>query len=331
MTSKLPGICFIGCGKIAENHATTLRKLYKEIPLFFFDLDYKRALELRTKTNGISAMPSLQHTFDSDDIDIIFITTPHAYHAEIAGEAANHGKHIIIEKPVTRNLNELRKVISAVERNQVRCTVAENYFYKSMITKIKKLIDEEYIGKPLFIEINKYNKDKISGWRADKDLMGGGALLEGGVHWINLLVSLSGSAPKSVIASKPNIEYDTNVPFEDSINLMVKFDNGMCGSLFHSWRIPNRFKGLSLSKIYGTDGVITFESNGLFISAAGKKKKKYFADIFDFLGYKKMLSSFVDRFISGRPWEPDLNRIETELRLVKAAYNSLKTNKFEDI
>ncbi|MCL2155771.1 MAG: Gfo/Idh/MocA family oxidoreductase [Leptospirales bacterium] len=331
MDSKLPGICFIGCGKIAEKHSKILRNLYKKIPLYFFDLDYKRALDLKSKTKGMGALPSLQHAFDSDDVDIIFITTPHAYHSEIACEAANNGKHIIIEKPVTRTLKELKNIIFAVEKNQVRCTVAENYFYKSFTNKIKNLIEEEYIGQPLFIEINKYNKDKITGWRTDKELMGGGALLEGGVHWINFLVSLSGSEPKSVIALKPNIEYETNIPFEDSLNLMVKFNNGICAKLFHSWRIPNRFKGLSLSKIYGTDGVITFESNGLFISAFGKKKKKYFADISDFLGYKKMLSSFVDNFVRDKPWEPNLDRIETELKLVHAAYKSLKSNRFEDV
>ncbi|MCL1864633.1 MAG: Gfo/Idh/MocA family oxidoreductase [Spirochaetes bacterium] len=331
MTSKLPGICFVGCGKIAENHSKLLRKLYKGLPLYSYDKDYKKALEFKSKISGISAIPSLQHAFDNTDVDIIFITTPHAYHAEIASEAARHGKHIIIEKPVTRNLNELNKITLAVEKSKVRCAVAENYYFKSMVTKIKKLIEEDYIGKPLFIEINKSNKDKITGWRADKELMGGGALLEGGVHWINLLVSLSGSEPKSVIALKPNIEYETNIPFEDSLNLMVKFNNGISGKLFHSWRIPNRFKGMSLSKIYGTDGVITFESNGLFISAYGKKKKKFFADTSDFLGYKKMLSSFVDNFIKGKPWEPDLNRIEMELKLVHAAYKSLKSNRFEEI
>ena len=331
MTTKLPGICFIGCGKIADNHSKLLKKLYHTIPLFFYDKDYMRALDLKSKYKGIGALPSLQHAFDNADIDIIFITTPHAYHAEIASDAARFGKNIIIEKPVARNMLELKKITSAVEKTQVRCAVAENYYFKSMVKKIKQLIEDDYIGKPLFIEINKSNKDAITGWRTDKELMGGGALLEGGVHWINLLVSLSGSEPKSVIASKPDIEYETNIPFEDSLSLLVKFNNGMSGKLFHSWIIPNRFKGMSLSKIYGTDGVITFESNGLFISAYGKKKKKYFADISDFLGYKKMLSSFVENFLKGKPWEPDMNRIETEFKLVSAAYKSLKSNKFEEI
>ncbi|HNX24515.1 MAG TPA: Gfo/Idh/MocA family oxidoreductase [Spirochaetota bacterium] len=331
MTSKLPGICFVGCGKIAQSHAKILKSLYSGIPLFFYDKDKTKSLEFKSKFNGISSFPDISHAFDNKDVNIIFITTPHAFHSEIACEAAKHGKDIIIEKPITRNLNELKKIISAADKYKVRCTVAENYLYKSFIYKIRDAIARGYIGKPLFIEVNKSNRDTISGWRTDPELMGGGALLEGGVHWVNLLVSLADSKAQSVIAVKPEIKYDTNIPFEDSMNLMVKFENGINGKLFHSWRIPNRFKGIGLSKIYGTDGVITFESNGLFTSVYGIRKKKYLADFTDFLGYKKMLKSFVDDYCNGKPWEPGLDRISMELKLVESAYRSIKSCKFEQI
>jgi predicted dehydrogenase len=331
MTLKLPGICFVGCGKIAESHSKILKSLYKDIPLFFFDKDKTKSLEFKSKFNGVNSFPDIQHAFDNKDVNIIFITTPHAFHSEIACEAARYGKDIIIEKPVTRNLTELKKIITAVEKYKVRCTVAENYLYKSFIYKIRDAINNGYIGKPLFIEVNKYNRDKISGWRTDPELMGGGALLEGGVHWVNLLVSLADSKPKSVIAVKPEVLYSTNIPFEDSMNLMVKFENGVNGKLFHSWRIPNRFKGIGLSKIYGTEGVITFESNGLFTSVRGIKNKKYFADFTDFLGYKKMLKSFVEDYSSGKQWNPGLDRIAMELKLVDSAYRSLKSSRFEQI
>ena len=329
MTSKLPGICFIGCGKIAQSHAKILKNLYRDIPLFFYDKDKAKSLEFKSKFNGINSFHDIAHALDNRDVNIVFITTPHAFHSEIACEAARYGKDIIIEKPVARNLIELKKIISAVNKYKVRCTVAENYLYKSFIYKIRDSINKGFIGIPLFIEINKYNRDKISGWRTDPELMGGGALLEGGVHWVNLLVSLADSKPQSVIALKPEISYPTNIPFEDSMNLMIKFENGVNGKLFHSWRIPNRFKGIGLSKIYGTEGVITFESNGLYTSVYGIKKKKYFADLRDFLGYKKMLKSFVDNYREGKPWEPDIERIALEFKLVDSAYKSLKSNKFE--
>ncbi len=331
MNQKLPGICFIGCGKIAHVHAANLRKIYKGIQLSFYDTSRQKSLDLKSKFNGINAFPELAHALDSKSVDIVFITTPHAFHADVAVEAARCGKHLIIEKPVARNMNELKRIQAAVARYGVRCTVAENYMYKKFITRISESVQKGLIGRPLFVEINKYNRDAVSGWRTDAELMGGGALLEGGVHWVNLLVSIGGSNPVSVIAQKPQVDYPTNIPFEDSIMLMVNFENGMVGKLFHSWRIPNRFKGVGLSKVYGSEGVITFESNGMFTSVYGKKKKFYLTDFGDFLGYKKMSRAFVEDFCSGRPWNPGLERIAMEFRLIDAAYRSLKTGKLERI
>lgn len=331
MSKKVPGICFAGCGLIASRHAKNIRKAYKNISLSFVDTDYNKAVALKTEFNGTRAFPDIEHALDCPDFDILFITTPHAYHADIACAAAKKGKHLIIEKPVSRNLAEFKKISAAVKKYNVRCTVAENYMYKGFVKKITDNINNGSIGKPLIIEINKHNRDTITGWRTDPDLMGGGALLEGGVHWVNLLVSLAQSDPVSVIAFKPEVEYSTNVPFEDTIVLTVKFKNGTVGKLLHSWRIPNRFKGISLSKIYGTDGVITFESNGLFTSVSGLKKKKYLLNPGDFLGFKGMLKAFIDDYIEDRPWSPGLERIGMELRLVEAAYRSLKSGQLEKI
>ncbi len=321
----------MGCGRIAESHAKHLRKLYGNIPLFFQDSDISKALALKTQFRGENAFPELEHALDNEKVQIVFITTPHAFHADIACAAAKKKKDIILEKPIARNLNEIKKITDAVAKYKVRCTVAENYMFKSFVPKIIRSIKNGDIGKPLSLEINKSNRDSISGWRANLNLMGGGALLEGGVHWINLLVSLADSDPLSVIAVKPEVEYETNIPFEDSLTLLVKFKNGMTGKLFHSWRIPNRFKGVGLSKIYGSEGVITFESNGLFSSVYGKKKKTFFPDFTDFLGYRKMLRSFVEDYINGKPWTPSLERIIMEFRIVDAAYRSLKSGQFEKI
>lgn len=331
MSTNLPGICFVGCGRIAESHAKQLRKLYGNINLFFQDSDIAKALALKTQFRGENAFPELEHVLDSEKVDIVFITTPHAFHADIACAAAKKKKDIILEKPIARNLNEIKKITDAVAKYKVRCTVAENYMFKSFVPKIINSVKNGDIGKPLSLEINKYNRDSISGWRANLNLMGGGALLEGGVHWVNLLVSLADSDPVSVIAVKPEVEYETNIPFEDSLTVLVKFKNGMTGKLFHSWRVPNRFKGVGLSKIYGSEGVITFESNGLFSSVYGKKKKTFFPDFTDFLGYRTMLKSFVEDYINGKPWTPSLERIILEFRIVDAAYRSLKSGQFEKI
>ncbi|MCP4138057.1 MAG: Gfo/Idh/MocA family oxidoreductase [bacterium] len=331
MTRELPKICFFGCGDIAGRHAKILKGLYSKIELSFASRDQQKSDEYRQKYKGVNSFGSYAEAAASDTYDIAFITTPHAYHWEIAVEAANNKKDIIIEKPITRNSTELKKILTAVGKNGVRCTVAENYMYKPFIRKVRDYISRGHIGDPLFIEVNKTNRDTTTGWRTDAELMGGGALLEGGVHWVNLLVSLAGSDPEGVIAFKPAVEYDTTVPFEDTLTMQVQFSNGSWGKLLHSWRIPNSLKGIGKSKIYGTEGVISFESNGLFVSCKGKKRGFYITNLFDFLGFKAMHRSLVENYIADKPWDFTTERIAMELKLIESAYKSLKTKKIEKI
>lgn len=331
MKKPLPRICFIGCGLIAERHARILKKLYPDIEISFASRDSEKSGEFALRLKGKHSFTGYEKALKSDLFDIAFITTPHAFHSGLAVFAADNGKHIIIEKPVTRTLKELSLIEKSVARNKVRCAVAENYYFKPYIKKVRGYIESGLIGDVLIIELNKTNRDKISGWRMDARMMGGGALLEGGVHWINALVSLAGALPAGVIAMKPDIEYPTAIPFEDSLILNVKFDNGIAGKLLHSWRIPNPLKGMALSKIYGTEGVITFESNGLFAAVYGRKKRFSFINPADFLGFRAMHKSFINSYMNDLPWEPSLERIKTEMKVIDSAYRSLKTKKIEKI
>jgi UDP-N-acetylglucosamine 3-dehydrogenase len=331
INKNLPRICFIGCGDIAFKHAKMLKKLYPALTLCFASRNKQKAKEYADKLGSSIYFGSYKEALASDAFDIAFITTPHAFHSGLAVIAANNHKDIIIEKPATRNMSEFLKIEKAVKKNKVRCAVAENYYFKPFIKKLRKYINDGLIGDVLFIELTKTGSSEKSGWRLDKAMMGGGALLEGGVHWINALVSLADSIPVEVAAFKPAVKYKTSIPFEDSISVNVLFKNGIVGKLLHSWRIINPAKGMSLSKIYGTDGVITFESNGLFFSVHGKKIKIRFVYPSDLLGFKAMHKSFIENYINNVPWEPSLERIKLELKLIESAYKSIKTKKTEKI
>jgi UDP-N-acetylglucosamine 3-dehydrogenase len=331
MDRVLPRICFVGCGEMALRHARTLRKLYPSIRLSFASRDPAKARATAQAVNGTGFFGSYEEAAESPESDVAFVTTPPALHAELAVLFAEKYKHLIIEKPVTRNLGELDTLQEAVERTLIRCTVAENYYYKPAIRKIRGHIEAGLIGDVLFVELAKTNRERKTGWRTDRELMGGGALLEGGVHWLNALTSLAGGVPTEVTAFRPGVSYETNVPGEDSLLVVARYSNGVVGKLLHSWRVPNRFRGLGISKIYGTEGVITFESNGLFFSVFGRKKKKGLVSPLAFLGFRPMLRAFVEDYGHGRQWEPSLQRIRQDMQMVHAAYRSLASGRAEEI
>ncbi len=331
MAGPYPRICFFGCGEMAGRHSRTLRSLFPGIPLLFASRDLAKARKYAEKYGGIGAFGSYEEGIREGGFDISFLTTPPAVHAELARLSAEEGKDLIIEKPVTRTLDELAEVRTSVEKSGVRCTVAENYFFKPIIPAVRGFIEEGRIGEVLFIELTKAAREEKTGWRLDEGLMGGGALLEGGVHWLNALTSLSGGAPTDVLAVKPGVCYSTDIPFEDSLLVVVRYSNGAVGRLLHSWRIPTRFFGLGLSKVWGTEGTITLESNGLFCSVNGNRRKRKFMNPREFLGFRPMHRSLIQNWMDGRPWQPTLERIRQDLEVVHAAYRSLATERFEKV
>ena len=218
----MKNICIVGCGTMGKLHA---KNLSGSSNLSFHSRSKSSAEKLYKKFDGKQIFTQFEDVLQSPAIDAVIITSPPEFHKEQLIQSLQAGKSVLVEKPMCISEVELAEIGKVVgERNDALLMIAENYYYKPFIKRIREHIDKELIGNPLFIELNKTNRDNISGWRTDAEMMGGGALLEGGVHWINALVSLAGAYPVETIALKPEVQYPTNIPFEDSIMLCAKFE-----------------------------------------------------------------------------------------------------------
>jgi predicted dehydrogenase len=158
--------------------------------------------------------------------------------------------------------------------------------------------------------------------------MGGGALLEGGVHWVNLLRNIGGPVLE-VLAAQPTVDYQRAAPVEDNLQILVRFQDGAIGKLLHSWRTRNRIGGLSSSRIHGTDGNIIFESNGLWALVVGRRKRLRIPGLLDIMGYRRMLRAFARCVREGSKPEMSLAVARDDMEFVFAAYRSLRTRRFE--
>jgi predicted dehydrogenase len=321
-------LCIIGCGSVAKLHSRFARTLRSQINLLYASRDRAKAEEYNKKFHGIGAFGSYEEACEDPRVDAVFICTPHAQHVEHVRLAASGKKAALIEKPVTRNLDELSQIETAVTQGGITAMVAENYFFKPLVKVLRHHIERGDVGKPMFIEINHAKRSKISGWRADAKMMGGGALLEGGVHWINLMLCVGGNV-QSVVAAKPTAQYEEVAPFEDSLALLFKFSDGSVGKMLHSWNLVNRIGGLGMSKVYGSDGNIFFESNGIFAIVLGKRKRIRLPGFLDIMGYRAMLRHFADCVRENKPPAMSLQVVRRDMEVVAAAYRSLETGRFE--
>lgn len=327
---KTPHVCILGCGSIARLHARIAGTLRSHLTVSFASRDRSKAETFRRRYNGVAAFDGYEAACASPDVDAVFICTPHAHHVEHAALAAGHGKPMLIEKPVTRTLEELAEIERTTAAAGVSCMVAENYFFKPLVGVLREHLQLGDIGEPVFLELNKTGMSRNTGWRTDAEMMGGGALLEGGCHWVNLLLEIGG-APTAVLAAKPEVDYPPAAPFEDNLEVLVRFASGAVGKLLHSWRTHNRIAGLSASRLYGTEGNITFESNGLWALVLGKRKRLRVPGLLDIMGYRDMLRGFADCVRESTPPPLPLSTIRRDMELIFGAYRSLETGRWEEL
>ncbi len=321
-------LCILGCGSVARLHSRVARTLRSRVRLSYASRSLHKAESYRRKFNGVRAFGSYEEACASPEVDAVFICTPHALHVDQARLAAQHGKPMLIEKPVTRSMEELAEIERAVLQSGVACMVAENYHFKPLVRVLRHHIEIGDIGEPVIIELNKTGRSRTEGWRADAEMMGGGALLEGGVHWINLLLGIGGNTCR-VVAAQPKISITPQAPLEDNLELLVEFESGAVGKLLHSWNTLNRIGGLQASKIYGTHGNITFESNGLWAMVLGRRKRFRLPGVLDIMGYRGMLKEFIDCVRNNRAPVMSLAVARRDMAVVFAAYRSLKSSRFE--
>jgi predicted dehydrogenase len=183
---------------------------------------------------------------------------------------------------------------------------------------------------PQFLELSRAGRNKTTGWRGDADSMGGGALLEGGVHWVHLLCELGGT-PRQVVAARPATGTASVAPFEDGLDVLVSFADGPVGRLFHSWNTRSRIFGLGLSRILGTEGNIHFESNGVFALVLGRRTRVRVPGLLDIMGYRGMWRHLLECLRTGRESLVSLDAARRDLAVVEAAYRSLDSRRFEEV
>ncbi|MCI0844766.1 MAG: Gfo/Idh/MocA family oxidoreductase, partial [Chloroflexi bacterium] len=120
-------LCVIGCGGFAKTFAASLVGARDWVDLYFASRDHGRARAYSDEFGGLGAFGSYEDAAANPEIDALYICTPHNLHLEHALLAAAAKKHILLEKPIARTIEEARSIISAATDAGVKLMVAENY------------------------------------------------------------------------------------------------------------------------------------------------------------------------------------------------------------
>ena len=311
-------LAFLGCGFATRLHSKTLKSLKADVRCFYASRDQQKAMVFNHEFNGSGHFASYDAAIHDARIDVVLVATPPVSHLELTLQALRAGKHVIVEKPPFLQATDFATIRQVQKETGRRVFVAENYFYKPLAFKLRELINKEIIGEILFVQINAIKLQKTGNWRDDTQLSGGGALFEGGIHWVNFIANL-GMPVKSVRGFRPG----KRVGVEKSMLVAVEYESGAVGSLSYSWEVPMLLQGIQLSRIYGRKGVITFESNGVFVLVNGVRKKVIFPGLGDIAGYKGMFRDFLHVLQTGEEPAMNLAVAQKDLQLLETIYQTV--------
>lgn len=251
-----------GCGMISEWHANAIKQIDEAELAGAADIDKYRAEKFCRKFET-EVFDSFEDLLQNKDIDIICICTPSGLHAQQAIAAANAGKHIVIEKPMALNLIQADEIIAACRKNRVNAAVVSQLRFSDAIKRLKVVVDGMMLGKLVMGDIymkyyrsqEYYDRGK---WRGTWDMDGGGALMNQGIHGVDLLQYIMGPV-KSVFAYTRTLARKIEV--EDTVASVVEFRNGALGIIQATTSIyPGYPRRLEIS---GDKGSIIVEEDSI--------------------------------------------------------------------
>ncbi len=277
---KSIGIALAGFGGIGRIHLLGFR----EIPHFYPGKlpplrmtgvlrSRKEDAEVSARENGFDkGYGTFQEILDDPDVDVIDLVTPNALHKEQILSALKAGKHVLCEKPLALNGAEADEILAASRDSRGLTGMVFNYRFIPAILKARKLIDQGRLGEVYsfrgeYFHTGYQNPERPFSWRMDFARSGGGALMDLGVHVLDLIAYLLGDVTtvrsdlKTYVPRRPLADGSgkmADVTVDDAAWLQCTLTGGAMGSIEVSRFATGTLDDLNIT-VYGSKGSFQFK------------------------------------------------------------------------
>jgi UDP-N-acetyl-2-amino-2-deoxyglucuronate dehydrogenase len=331
-------IGIIGGGNISATHARAAREVdgVEIAAIYGFNQEKSRLLG---QEYGAKVYTDFKAFLEHRPMDLVAIGSPSGLHAEQGIAAARHGLHVLVEKPIDISLKRADALIAECETAGVKLGVFFQDRTAPDLCRLKELIDGGRLGRPVLVSAQvkwhraaEYYSD--SRWRGTYALDGGGALINQGIHTVDLLVWLMGDVARvqaKAITALHQIEV------EDTVVATLEFNNGAVGTLEAATSVyPGYPRRLELT---GSEGTIIVEGDHivhadlrsplddlLLTKSDGPQINASSPVVSDVGGHRRLLEDFICAIqTNGRPL-CDGREGRRSLALVEAIYESSRSS-----
>jgi predicted dehydrogenase len=283
----------IGAGAIADDHCHHVSSYEGAEAVAIADLSAAPRKELK-KTWGMSrAYCTWEELIADPEIDAVTIALPNALHAPCTLAAIAAGKHVMLDKPFAINYAEAKRCATAARRKRRVLMVGMNQRYNDEAQKLRALIERGDLGDIYHTKAYWYRRagsPKFGTWFVNKQMSGGGCLLDIGVHILDLGMYLSGSWRPVAVSGQTYSMFghrgigeggwgkstrDKKIKFDvdDFATALIKCHNGATLELNVSWVLHQEQADRHNVELYGTEAGASLFPTKIF--RFGKKKGEY--------------------------------------------------------
>jgi UDP-N-acetyl-2-amino-2-deoxyglucuronate dehydrogenase len=327
----------LGAGNISETHARAAAALDDVEVVAVHGGNPERADRLAAAFHAL-AYGDLDAFLSHRPMDLVAIGSPSGLHAEQGIRAAERGLHVLTEKPIDVSIERADALIAATDRAGVKLGVFFQDRAQPDIVRLHDAVRSGRLGRPLLLSarVKWYRPPEYYGqsrWRGTWALDGGGALMNQGIHTVDLLQWIFGSVSRVAARTKTALH---SVEVEDTAIALLEFENGALGTLEATTAAYPGYK--RRVELTGTEGTLVLEHDRLVTAdlkqpaddlvegaAVDQNLSASSPVVSDARGHQRVLEDFIDAIRTGR--EPQCSGREgrRSVALVTAIYEAQRT------
>jgi predicted dehydrogenase len=328
-TSGKLRVALLGCGIISEAHVGAYAKNADRARIVACcDIDQGRADRIAALVGeGTRATTDYDALLADPEIDAVEICTPHHVHTDAVIAACRAGKHVLCQKPLARTLAECDAMSAAAEEAGVVLFYGETNRTMLAAVAARLAVDEGKIGRLIGVQGTHAHwqggRYLSTAWRYDPSVTGGGQLLDGGIHEIDLMLHVGGPVAS---VSCFTTRFREELGGEDTAVVNLRYAGGHLGALFASqasalWPPTAHFVA------YGTEGLLAVGGGGrrhgaLSLHRPGAEPEVLLEDGGD--SFAEMTRRYLETVLDAAPNPSPASVGREDLRVVLAAYESAR-------
>lgn len=280
----------------------------------------KALLEKKCAELNLKAYDNFESLVTDPETDALIIGSINPLHFGQIMAAIKNGKHLMVEKPVVTDFEELREIQKLSIEKGIKIFPAHNFVYRKAVRKAKEIIEAGKLGQIIhssFISSHTISEAHATGWRASKVSGTGGTLIDSGHHLVYQALYLLGK-PMKLQGFKSKMVLN-NMDCEDTAQVSLLYPDGSMATLMQSWS-SGHAEMINGIRIFGTEGSLVI-TDALYFN---NEKIETGADYpGSFVGQAE---AFTDYILKDIPPLSGLDEVSDTLKIIFGAYKSAETD-----